>query len=354
MESFVGIILFALAGFVSAAFYTPLKFVKWRWELMWIFYSVFALIVSPMVIASIAMPSCWEAIGQVESRVLFMTFLFGAMWGVGGLTFGLSMRYLGIGLGTAVALGFCSIVGTLIPFFKAENFMETATSASGMTVLGGVALCAIGIGINGFAGMLKEKDAKLAAASHEEGGAKNEFSLVKGFAVAIFAGVMSSGMAISIDYGKPIAEAARVVAVDNMGITHETATLFQNSAILIVTLLGGFIVNFAWCFFLCYKGGANADFKTAGMSKNLLFTVLCALGSFLWYCQFFLYGMARTKLPEAFQFASWAILMACVIIFAGVIGLLIGEWKGTTSKTKGVLWAGLIVLGISTILMNMA
>ena len=138
MNSVFGIMLFALAGFVSASFYTPLKYVKWKWEVMWMFWSLSALILCPMVIASICIPSCWQAIESVSGDVIFNTFIFGALWGVGGLTFGLSMRYLGIGLGTAVALGFCALVGTLIPPVTSGKILEIASSREGLMVLIGV------------------------------------------------------------------------------------------------------------------------------------------------------------------------------------------------------------------------
>ena len=360
MDTFAGIMLFALAGFVSAAFYTPLKYVKWSWELMWIFYALFACLVAPMIVASFAIPSCWSAIGAVDSQTVFMTFLFGLLWGIGGLTFGLSMRYLGIGLGTAVALGFCALVGTLIPPIRDGRFMEILSTREGLTVLIGVFICMLGIAINGAAGIMKERDTASGVpgrnekvgdadvpASESSSSGKSEFSLAKGFAVAIIAGALSACMSISIEWGKPIAEQARQIAVLS-GVDAARANLFQNSAILIVTLIGGFLSNFIWCFFLSIKNKSFVDFKKTGAVGNFIFLLLCALGGVLWYCQFFLYGMGQTKLAEQYSFAAWAMLMAFVIIFAGLIGLIIGEWKGTSSLTKFVLWLGILVLVSST------
>jgi len=346
MDSFYGIMLFALAGLVSAGFYTPLKYVKWSWEIMWIFYALVACLAAPMIMASIAIPSCWQAIGKTEFDVLVQTFIYGALWGVGGLTFGLSMRYLGIGLGTAVALGFCALVGTLIPPLKEGRLLEIASDRHGLTVLIGVFICALGIAINGVAGMLKEKDS-----IQGEKAENSEFSLVKGFAVAIVAGVLSAGMSLSMDCGKPIAEVARNIACAQ-GLDSARANLFQNSAILIVTLTGGFLTNFIWCVFLAFKNGSFGDFKKTGAFKNIGFLILCALGGLLWYCQFFIYGMGQTKLPQAYAFASWAILMAFIIVFAGIIGLAIGEWKGTSKLTKAVLLLGILVLASSTFVMS--
>ena len=344
-NSLLAIAIFALSGFTSAAFYAPLKFVKWKWEAMWIFYSVMAFLVAPMVIATVAMPSCWDAIGQVDGKVLGLTFLFGALWGVGGLTFGLSMRYLGIGLGTAIALGCCALFGTLINPAIDGKFVETFTSEKGFTVLVGVFICALGIGINGFAGIMKEKDTAI------EGAPKSEFNLSKGLAVAVFAGLMSACMAISMKYGEPIAASAKSIALQN-NVDIDRAKLFMNSPILIITLWGGFLTNFLWCLYLAVKNNSFADLKTSGSAKNIAFVVLCAVGGLLWYCQFFLYGMGQTKLSPDYAFVSWGVLMSFIIVFAGLIGLAFGEWKGTTGKTKGVLWLGIVVLIASTFIMT--
>ncbi len=336
--------MFALAGFVSAAFYTPLKYVKWKWEVMWIFWSLSALILCPMLIASFCIPSCWQAIDSVSFDVIIKTFIYGALWGVGGLTFGLSMRYLGIGLGTAVALGFCALVGTLIPPIKSGKILEIASDRSGIMVLVGVFICALGIAINGVAGMMKEKDHK----DSSIGDSSSEFDLVKGFTVAIIAGFLSACMSLSMDAGKPIAEQAKALAQ----IDPAQADLFKNSAILIITLIGGFVTNFCWCLFLSIKNKSFVEAKSMGGSRNFWFFILCALGGLLWYCQFFLYGMGQTKLDEKYAFASWAILMAFIIVFAGVIGLIIGEWKGASKLTKSVLWLGILVLASSTFVMS--
>ncbi len=336
--------MFALAGFVSAAFYTPLKYVKWKWEVMWIFWSLSALILCPMLIASYCIPSCWQAIDSVSFDVILNTFIYGALWGVGGLTFGLSMRYLGIGLGTAVALGFCALVGTLIPPIKSGKILEIASDRSGIMVLVGVFICALGIAINGVAGMMKEKDVKDSSTQDSS----SEFDLVKGFTVAIIAGFLSACMSLSMDAGIPIAEQAELLAK----IDPSQAELFKNSAILIVTLVGGFSTNFLWCLFLSIKNKSFAEAKSMGVSRNFWFFVLCSIGGLLWYCQFFLYGMGQTQLDEKYAFASWAILMAFIIVFAGVIGLIIGEWKGASKLTKSVLWLGILVLASSTFVMS--
>ena len=343
MDSFYGIMLFAIAGFASAAFYTPLKYVKWKWEVMWIFWSLSALILCPMIIASVAIPSCWTAIDSVSFDVIIWTFIYGALWGIGGLTFGLSMRYLGIGLGTAVALGFCALVGTLIPPINSGKILEIASARAGLLVLIGVFICALGIAINGVAGMMKEKDC-----AGSDSNSNSEFSIGKGFAMAIIAGFLSACMSLSMDAGKPIAEKAKALAT----IDSAQAELFKNSAILIVTLLGGFMTNFGWCLFLSLKKKSFADFKVFGGAANVAYFVLCAVGGLLWYCQFFLYGMGQTKLDEKYAFASWAILMAFIIVFAGIIGLVIGEWKGTSKLTKAVLWLGILVLSASTFVMS--
>lgn len=344
-NSLVAIMILAFGGLASASFYAPLKLVKWKWEIMWTFYAIFALLVVPNVVAPIVMPSCWEAIGQTEGKTLFLTFLFGALWGIGGLTFGLSMRYLGIGLGTAVALGCCALVGTLAdPFI--QNKAGIYATTGGFVILLGVFICALGIAINGIAGMMKEKD----TASDEA--PKTEFNLAKGLSIAVAAGILSACLAIAFSFGSPIKELAEKIAIDG-GMEKSTAALFAETPVLIIALFGGFLVNLFWCLFLAKKNKSLGDFKNYATSTNGVFMFLCLLGSCLWYMQFFLLGVGKSYMPEDMRFVSWGILMSFVVVFAGIIGLMFGEWKGTSKLTKAVLWLGIFVLVSSALVISL-
>src|SRR5712692_3984070 len=188
---FVGVLLHALGGFASASFYIPFRKVRhWAWETYWLVGGFFSWIIAPWVLAFLLVPDLLTVLGETPPKSLFWSYFFGAMWGLGGLTFGLTMRYLGIALGMAMALGYCAAFGTLMPPLFKGKLSEIVSTSSGITVLAGVAVCLVGIAINGMAGRSKERE--LSAA--EKQAAIREFDFTKGFLVATFAGIMSASM----------------------------------------------------------------------------------------------------------------------------------------------------------------
>ena len=241
MNPLLGVFLHAIGGFASASFYVPIKFVKkWSWEVAWLAMGLVAWLITPMVAAAITMPTWFSAIAQTDVSVLLLTALFGGMWGFGNVTYGLSMRYLGLGLGVAVALGTCAVFGTLIPPIVGGKFLDVLTTPGGQIVMMGVVVGVLGIVVNGIAGVLKERDS-----SNNE--ALPEFNLPKGICVAVVSGILSAGFAFSLSMGEPIAETARKIAVDTGALAPESADFFKNNATLVVTLWGGFISNFLIC-----------------------------------------------------------------------------------------------------------
>jgi L-rhamnose-H+ transport protein len=279
-----------------------------------------------------------QIISNAPSSSKWYALLFGALWGVGGLTFGLSIRYLGVALGQSVALGFCAAFGTLIPPIVAgENLFS---SASGILMLVGVGICVAGIAIIGYAGALKNRN----LSEEERKKAVKEFALKKGLIIAVFAGIMSACFSYGIESGKPIADSAM-----NLG----TNPLYQTNPVLIFILLGGFITNFVYCVFLNIKNGTAKDYVSGGggiFFNNLLFTFLAG---FLWFMQFQFFGMGKSQLPVSMSVFAWSILMALNIAFSNIWGIFLKEWKGTGTKTIVVLLIGIVILILSTFVVNL-
>jgi len=272
-------------------------------------------------------------------RSVLLTFLFGVLWGVGGLTFGLSMRYLGMSLGYALALGFCAAFGTVIPPIFLGQFMGLATSVSGWVTLGGVGVCMLGIAVCGAAGVSKERE----LSSEQKQAAIREFNFAKGVWVAIFAGVMSACMAFGIAAGKPIAALA---------VERGTAPLWQNSPVFIVVMAGGFVTNGLWCLFLGLRNGTLRDYVSNPGAPLLLNYVFAALAGTIWYLQFLFYGMGTTQMGR-WDFSSWTIHMAFIIVFSNLWGIFFKEWKGASARTHRVIVAGILVLVLSTLVVGL-
>jgi L-rhamnose-H+ transport protein len=387
---FLGVLLHALGGFAAGSFYIPYKKVRgWAWETYWLTGGFFSWIITPWVVGFLTCPDLIRVLASASGGTLLWTYLFGVMWGIGGLTFGLSMRYLGLSLGMALSLGFCAVFGTLVPPLFHGQLAGMISTASGRIVILGILVCLTGIAMCGSAGMRKERELSDA----EKKASIAEFSFVKGAWVAIFAGVMSSCMAFSFAAGKPIAEAA---------VRSGAQPLFQNFPVMIVALLGGFTTNFLWCATLSIRNRTGRDYlrvqasKSAGIVSgpasgpatspsqgamsaasagasdpsahssahspaprpapestpslvvNYLFS---ALAGITWYFQFFFYGMGTTKMGK-YDFSSWTIHMAFIITFSSLWGIYFHEWKGTGRPTRRLVVAGILVLILSTIVVG--
>jgi L-rhamnose-H+ transport protein len=350
---FLGVFLHALGGFAAGSFYIPYKKVRgWAWEVYWLVGGFFSWIIAPWVVGFLTCPGLLGVLRGAAPKTLLWTYLFGVLWGIGGLTFGLSMRYLGLSLGMALSLGFCAVFGTLVPPVFEGRIAGLVATTPGRVVLLGILVCLAGIATCGRAGMRKEKELSEA----EKKASIAEFSFVKGAWVAAFAGVMSSCMAFAFAAGKPIAEAA---------VAAGTRPLFQNFPVLIVALAGGFTTNFVWCAALSVKNRSGWDYlrvrpaaapDAAAPSARPLPSLVAnyvwsALAGTTWYFQFFFYGMGTTKMGK-YDFSSWTIHMAFIIIFSSLWGIAFHEWQGTGRPTRRLVVAGIAVLILSTVVVG--
>lgn len=340
-QPFVGLLFHALGGVAAASFYAPLKFIRnWPWECFYLAMGVFAWLFTPWIFALITTAHLGDVIFNSPRGALGITFVFGLLWGVGAVSFGLTMRYLGMALGMSVALGFCAVFGTLVPpIFKGE-MGEIVAGLGGQVVLFGVFVCALGILISGYAGMRKEREISAAGATSQSG--NSEFAPVKGIVVAFIAGVTSACFAFGLQSGAPIA--ARSVELG-------TNPLFQNNAVLCVILAGGFVTNTVWCLYLCIRNKNLSAFLSTTAVQTSSILGLCALAGVIWYFQFFFYGMGSTKMG-AYEFSSWSLHMAFIIIFGNLWGLGFREWRGVSSKTLWIVWFGILVLILSTMVIG--
>ena len=337
---FLGVLLHAVGGFAAGSFYIPYKKVQgWAWESYWLVGGFFSWIIAPWAIAYATCPDVIGVLAAAPHTAILWAYLFGILWGIGGLTFGLSMRYLGMSLGYALALGFCAAFGTIIPpIFKGE-FSEMVAKASGDVTLLGVFVCLVGIAICGLAGVFKERE----LSADQKQSVMPEFNFSKGLWVAIFAGIMSACMAFAIQAGKPIAELA---------VQHGAPDLFKNTPAFIVILAGGFTTNFLWCVTLNIRNKTGGDYLRAPDASMLLNYIFSGLAGVTWYCQFFFYGMGTTRMGK-YDFSSWTIHMAFIIVFSNLWGIYFREWKGSSIRTRIVVIGGIAVLVLSTVVVGL-
>lgn len=340
MESLIGLLFHSIGGFSSGSFYMPFKKVKgWAWESYWIVGGFFSWLIVPPIAAYLTIPNFVEIISAATPTIKAFTYSMGLIWGIGGLTYGLGVRYLGMSLGNSITLGFCSAFGALVPaiyynFHPTEgkvSFSDMLHSTGGQMVLLGVLVCLIGIAISGKAGMLKEADF---ATGHED--KDKDFSLVKGLIIAVISGILSSFFNFGIEAGKPMAEEA---------VRQGFNPLFQNNVTYVVLLWGGLTTNFIWCMYLNFKNKTFGDYTNTKtpIAKNTLYS---AIAGTLWFLQFFFYGMGESKLGNGAS--SWIVHMATIILTANFWGFYLKEWSGVSKKTfRTFLWGiGLILASI--------
>ena len=369
---FLGIFFHWLGGLASGSFYVPFKGVKkWSWETYWLVGGVFSWVICPWLIAAFLTHNLFGVLSVQSPGTLWWTYFFGAMWGFGGLTFGLTMRYLGMSLGMGVALGYCAAFGTLIPpifpaFFPkhavAQTIGQIATTTSGQITLAGVAICLLGIGIAALAGWTKEQQMP----PEQKRKAIKEFNFTRGILVATFSGIMSACFSYALTWGKPMNEASALAG---------TPVFWVGLPRLCVILAGGFTTNFIWCLLLNRKNGTGYQYLASqlkaehtpagenrrndvaaapapGSNPDLRIPVLAnylfsALAGTLWYFQFFFYSMGETQMGK-FSFASWTLHMASIIIFSTMWGWILHEWKGSSKKTHLLIGTGIATLVLST------
>ncbi|MEP2239348.1 MAG: L-rhamnose/proton symporter RhaT [Maribacter sp.] len=340
MGALLGLILHAIGGFAAGSFYIPFKLIKkWSWETSWFVLGVAAWLIAPILMAWFTVPNLFDVLFAADFETKLYTFVFGVLWGIGALTFGLSMRYLGIGLGMAVVLGFTAAFGTLIPPIYSGTFLQLLQTPGGIIVLTGVLVTLLGIAIAGKAGILKEKNLNI----EQQKAAVAEFNLSKGIVIAIISGILSACFAFGLAAGKPIADEALKVGVQN---------IFQNNPVIVWILWGGLLTNVIWTIVLGIKNktfGQLTDKTIPNKPKNY---ILAIVGGVTWYFQFFFYGMGTTYLGEEYEFASWSLHMAFIIIFSTLWGVYFKEWEGVSKKTMRTLWLGLAVIVLSTLLIG--
>ena len=357
MQVILGVIFHFIGGFASGSFYIPYKKVKgWAWESYWIVGGIFSWLIIPPLAAWLTIPGFADIIRQSSSSTLGITYLFGVLWGIGGLTYGLGVRYLGVALGSSIILGLCMVFGALIPsiyydFFPKEakdTFTMLVCSSWGLTVMAGLALCAIGIIICGKAGMMKEKQLSSVKATDPHGmELKTEYKFGLGMLVAIISGVLSACFNFGLEAGKPMADAANNLwKAANPG---QGNFLYQNNVTYVIVLWGGLTTNLIWCMILNARNKTFGDYtnKKTPLLRNYIFS---ALAGTTWFLQFFFYGMGESKLGNGAS--SWILHMAFIILVANMWGLVLKEWKGVTKKTVTTIIIGIITIILSVLLVG--
>ena len=337
-----GFLLIALGAFSSGSFAVPFEKIKgWKWETYWMVFSAGAYILFPLAACLIFAPGFIQIIQSTSSSSILIVFLLGAVYGIGNLSFGLALRYLGLSLGYALSLGLMLAVGTLIPPMIDGRLHVMMQNSGGTLLIVGIVVACAGIALSAWSGILKDKSLSEAKKQENIG----EFNLSKGAMAAVLVGITGSAMSLGFEQGLPISEMAAQQGVD---------PLFTMMPVLVVLFSGTFVTTIVWCVYLGRKNNSLKDYSTAASNKiltsNYLFGILAGL---LWFSQFIVYGMGKSKMGP-FTFTSWGILMALTIVFATVWGLIRKEWKGVPAKVYVLMVASLVIIIVSSFMIGIS
>jgi len=373
----LGVFLHWMGGLASASFYLGFRGVKsWAWETYWLAGGVFSWIIAPWLLALTMTNDLFAVLHEAPPSCLLWAYTFGVLWGLGGLTFGLTMRYLGFSLGMAMVLGYTAAFGTLLPpIFRGQFVPQVLGTHSGLIILAGVVVCLTGIGFAGAAGISKEHE----LSEEQKRASIKEFNLKRGLLVATFSGIMSACFAYGLAAGDPIKQ---------ITLQHGTPVLWQGLPVLVVVLVGGFTTNFIWCLILNIRNRTGYQYfipvlrgEFPAREKELVIETaidapgeemavalappriepervpmlanyfFCAVAGTTWYMQFFFYTMGETQMG-LFKFSSWTLHMASIIIFSTLWGIALKEWKGVGTRTRWLVGMTLFVLVASTVIVG--
>ena len=337
-----GILLIALGAFSSGSFAVPFGKIKyWNWETYWMIFSIGAYIIFPLTACIIFAPSFGSIISSTAGKTIFTVFALGMVYGIGNLSFGLALRYLGLSLGYALSLGLMLAIGTLIPPIIDGRLEVMMQKSGGMMLIFGIIIACVGIALSAWAGILKDKHVSDARKQESIG----EFNLVKGLVASVLVGITGSAMSLGFEQGIPISEMAANQGVD---------PLFTMMPVVLVLFSGTMITTIGWCFYLGYKNKSFKNYVIKNANNVLTYNYLYGLlAGFLWFAQFIAYGMGKSKMGQ-FTFTSWGILMALTIVFAAVWGVIRKEWKGAPIRVLILMALSLIIIIVSSFIIGIS
>ncbi len=339
---FSGILLIAAGALTAGSFAIPFgKIRDWKWESYWLIYSFGAYVLFPMIACMFFTKGLAVVYSGVPHEVLLRVFLSGIVYGIGNLSFGLSLRYLGISLGYALSLGLMLAIGTLIPPLMDGRLSLMFQGPGGTLLVLGVLISCAGIALSAWAGRMKDKIFRCS----EMQSTVAEFQLVKGISAAVLVGVTGSAMSLGFEQGIPVADYAARTGVD---------PLFVTMPVMVLLLSGTMVTTIVWCIWLGIKHKSIGDYSRIRSGSRLAMNYLLALlAGILWFSQFILFGMGKSKMGR-FTFTSWGILMALTIVFATLWGLYRKEWKGAPAGAYVLMMVSLLIIIGSSFLIGIS
>ncbi|HEU5396856.1 MAG TPA: L-rhamnose/proton symporter RhaT [Verrucomicrobiae bacterium] len=330
---------------VGAAFaancYSPQKYIKrWSWEIYWIVQASWCWLLWPLIGAWLTIPHLGAVLSQSPHGAMWFSFLLGVAYGVGGMAFNVSIRYIGFALTYSIAVGLSSILGTLVPPLVHGQVHEILSRVGSGWIIGGVVAGAAGIAICGIAGHFKEGDLDARQGTHKG------FSLAKGLSLSLLAGVLSAVYGFALDAANPIVDVAE----------QHGAGIWKGNVAYMFSNTGAFLTSLVYCLWLMRRHKSAGEFTQlksgesgGSLTRNYL---LAFLTGTLWYGQFFFYNLGHVRLGKDYAFSSWAIHMIMLVLISNIVGIIFKEWRSCRGRTRMTIGFGLVVLCAAVIFLT--
>lgn len=332
-----GIAIIAVGAFASGSFSMPFEKVKgWKWENHWLVYSLFAYIIVPIVSCLVFCPDFLSVLSTCPPDLLCKIFLLGVLYGICNLTFGLSLKYLGVSLGFIISLGLMMVLGTVIPPMLDGRITGMFSGTGGPMLVLGLAIGIVGVLVSAYSGYKKD--------SMTTAGQETTLDFKKGILLALFVGLTGASQALGIEQGNGISHIFLERGVNELFIILPAVTIL---------FAGSFLITLLWCLWIGYKNKSLNLFVKTNNGKLTANYLLCALSGFLWFVNMITYGMGKSFMGE-YSFTAWGILMSLTIVFATIWGLYRGEWKLVTPRIKTWMYIGLAILVASSFIIGIS
>jgi len=331
MEStFFPFLLVIFASIFQGSFGVGMKYMApLKWESWWLVHVTIAMVLFPLTWAIIAVPGLFDIIGNAPINAVALAMLFGFLWGIGGILFGVSVPYIGISLTYGIVMGLASSVGSIIPLLQMEN----ATSNPAFpVVIAGVCVMLIGVAITAVAGIKRDK------AKNEN---KKSDNIVKGLIIAATCGVLSALLNVGFANAAPVAKVAEASGV----ITRNSSL-----AAWVVVLAGAYLMNAGYAVVLLFKNKSWGSFRVAKAGKAYMWAIIAGL---CWFAALGVYGQGSALLGEIGPVIGWPILLGLSLIISNIWAYGSGEWKGA-AKPFRLLLLGLAVLILASVILGYA
>lgn len=331
-----GMAVILVSGVFNGGFALPMKFSRtWKWENLWLVFSVVGIFVVPWALASALVPGLMQVYAGVTPQAILLPLVFGLFWGFAQTTFGVSLRMVGVALTFAVVSGLASLSGSLVPIlvFHPEELFRPR----GLMLLLSIPFLIVGLIFYAYAGRRREKE----QAGANAGSSLPKSSFATGMALCIFTGIFGSSNNLGFAFGGEVIQASKA---------HGAGPLTATYAVWCLVLGAGFVPNLVYCIYLLVKNRTANLFAQRGSTREAVLAVAMALA---WVTAVLSYGIGATLVGADGPSIGYMLFIASSILFANAFGLMAGEWKGASLRTRKFLFAAVAFILIAVIVVNL-